>query len=226
MSAVEVLLRLGVAAVAGYLLGSLPSGVLIGKIFGNVDPRTQGSGKTGATNILRTLGPGPAALVVIMDVGKGVVAVLLARFLFFPLPAHSTVNEQTLQALAEALAGFGALLGHNFSIFIHFSGGRGVATGGGVLLAMSPLTIAVGIVALIIPVAITRYVSLGSITAAFSSALCMVILTITGHAFWPQALFAVAGSAFVILSHRDNIERILQGTERRLGSSTPSLPAQ
>lgn len=226
MSPVEVILRLGAAALAGYLLGSMPSGVLIGKIFGNVDPRTQGSGKTGATNILRTLGPGPAALVVIMDVGKGVVAVLLARFLFYPLPAHPTANDQILQELAEALAGFGALLGHNFSIFIHFSGGRGVATGGGVILAMSPLALLVGIIALVIPVLITRYVSLGSIAAAFFSALYMIILTITGHYYWPYAVFAVVASAFIILSHRDNIQRIRNGTERRLGSSTRSLPVQ
>jgi acyl phosphate:glycerol-3-phosphate acyltransferase len=226
MSVTEVLLRLGASGIAGYLLGSLPSGVLIGKVFGNIDPRTQGSGKTGATNILRTLGPGPAALVVIMDVGKGVVAVLLARFLFFPLPLHATANDHVLQALAEAVAGFAALLGHNFSIFIHFTGGRGVATGAGIILVMSPLALLVGVVAMIIPILITRYVSLGSITAAFCSALCMIILTITGHEYWPYSLFAVVASAIIIVSHHDNIRRILSGTERQLGSSTRSLPAQ
>jgi acyl phosphate:glycerol-3-phosphate acyltransferase len=226
MSVTEVLLRLGASGIVGYLLGSMPSGVLIGKIFGNVDPRTQGSGKTGATNILRTLGPGPAALVVTMDVGKGILAVLLARFLFFPLPPHPTVSDHELQALAEALAGFAALLGHNFSIFIHFTGGRGVATGAGVILVMSPLAFLVALVALIIPILITRYVSLGSIIGAFCCALSMIILTVTGHAYWPYSLFAVAAAAFIILSHRDNIQRILTGTERQLGSSTRSLPVQ
>ena len=224
MSVTEVLLRLGAATITGYLLGSLPSGVLIGKIFGNVDPRTQGSGKTGATNILRTLGPGPAALVVIMDVGKGIVAVLLARFLFFPLPAHPTVNDHVLQTLAEALAGFAALLGHNYSIFIHFTGGRGVATGAGIILIMSPLTFLVGVIALVVPTAITRYVSLGSMIGAFCCAVCMVVLTLTGHVYWPYALFAIAASAFIIVSHHDNIARIRRGTERQIGSSTRSQP--
>ncbi|MGO8946608.1 MAG: glycerol-3-phosphate 1-O-acyltransferase PlsY [Ktedonobacterales bacterium] len=224
MSVIEVLLRLSAATVTGYLLGSLPSGVLIGKVFGNVDPRSQGSGKTGATNILRALGPGPAALVVVMDVGKGVVAVLLARFLFFPLASHPTVNEQVLQALAEALAGLAALLGHNRSIFIHFTGGRGVATGAGVILVMSPLVFLVGLIALIIPILITRYVSLGSIFGAFCCAVGMVVLTLTGHYYWPYALYGVVASAFIILSHHDNIQRILSGTERQIGSSTHSQP--
>ena len=206
MSVTEVLLRLGASGIAGYLLGSLPSGVLIGKIFGNVDPRTQGSGKTGATNILRTLGPGPAALVVIMDVGKGVVAVLLARFLFFPLPPHPTAND-------------------------HDASGSGRSSWPGSPLCLATtfpsssilLVVAVSLPApelswschrlrswleswlLIIPILITRYVSLGSITAAFCSALCMIILTITGHEYWPYSLFAVVASAFIILSHHDNI---------------------
>jgi glycerol-3-phosphate acyltransferase PlsY len=226
MSVTEALLRLGAAGLVGYLLGSMPSGVLIGKVFGNVDPRTQGSGKTGATNILRTLGPGPAALVVTMDVGKGIVAVLLARFLFFPLPPHPSASDQALTALAEALAGFAALLGHNFSIFIHFTGGRGVATGAGIILVMSPLAFLVGVAAMIIPIVITRYVSLGSIIGTLCCALCMIVLTLTGHAYWPYSLFAVAAAAFIILSHHDNIRRIFRGTERQLGSSTRSLPVQ
>jgi len=226
MSAVEVLPRLLAAVIIGYLLGSIPSGVLVGKLFGNVDPRTQGSGKTGATNILRTLGPGPAALVVVMDIGKGIVAVLLARFILFPLPPHPTAGDHTLQALAEALAGFSALLGHNYSLFIRFSGGRGVATGGGIMFVMSPLAALVGVITLVIPVAITRYVSLGSMIGASCCAVTAILLSVTGHDYWPHALFAVVGAAFIILSHHDNIERILHGTERQIGSSTPSLPVQ
>jgi glycerol-3-phosphate acyltransferase PlsY len=222
MSAIEVLLRVGAAIVAGYLLGSIPSGVLMGKIFGNVDPRTQGSGKTGATNILRTLGAGPAAIVVIMDIGKGVVAVLLARYIIFPLPAHPTLTDHNLQALAEACAGFAALLGHNYSVFIHFTGGRGVATGGGVILAMSPFAVLIGIVALVVPVLITRYVSLGSIIGAFACAVSIIVLTLTGHNYWPQMVFGIVGSSFIILSHRDNIQRIMHGTERKIGSKSGS----
>ncbi|MFI5272948.1 MAG: glycerol-3-phosphate 1-O-acyltransferase PlsY [Ktedonobacterales bacterium] len=221
MSIGEVTLRFVLAAVAGYLLGSLPSGVLVGRLFGNVDVRTQGSGKTGATNVLRTLGKGPALLVALLDVAKGAGAVLLARFVIFPAAGpHVALDMQNLSAVAQALAGLAALLGHNYSLFIHFSGGRGVATGAGALLAMTPLAMLVGIVAMIVPIALTRYVSLGSIVAAAVAGLTALLLTLTGHGLWPQAVFALAGASFIILSHRDNIGRLLHGTERKLGSHT------
>ena len=126
MSTGEIIARYAAAAIVGYLVGSIPNGVLIGKLFGNRDPRAHGSGKTGTTNVLRTLGVGPAALVASLDIAKGVAAVLLARFVFFPLQPGATA---TTQAWAEAIAGLAAILGHNYSIFIRFSGGRGVATG-------------------------------------------------------------------------------------------------
>src|SRR5262249_42961972 len=130
------MLRFVLAAITGYVLGSVPSGVLVGKLFGNMDPRTQGSGKTGATNVLRALGPGPAVLVALLDIAKGAAAVLLTHFVIYPLPAGATPAQHNLQAIAEAVAGFAALLGHNFSIFLRFTGGRGVATGGGATLIM------------------------------------------------------------------------------------------
>src|SRR5579863_1919026 len=132
-------------AVVGYVCGSIPSGVIAGKVFGNVDPREHGSGKTGATNILRTLGPRAAVTVALMDVLKGVVPVLLARYLVFP---HTEVFT-TPELWGEALAGYSALLGHNYSMFISFRGGRGVATGGGATLAMQPLAVLFGAVGMI-----------------------------------------------------------------------------
>lgn len=214
MSPVVAVLRFAAAALTGYLLGSLPSGVVVGRLFGNVDPRASGSGKTGATNVLRTLGPGPAVLVMLMDVGKGVAAVLLARYVFMPLGPEVTPN---MRGWAEATAGFAALLGHNFSVFIRFTGGRGVATGGGACFAMNPLAAACGAVAMAIPIAATRYVSLGSITGASVTALVDIVLTATGHDLVPHAVFMAAGASFIIYSHRDNIQRLLNGTERKLG---------
>lgn len=215
MSPIVVALRLIAAAVAGYLLGSIPSGVLVGRIFGHVDPRDSGSGKTGATNVLRALGPGPAVLVMAMDIGKGAAAVLLARYLMMPLGPGVTPD---LRGWAEAAAGFAALLGHNFSIFIRFTGGRGVATGGGACLAMNPLAVAFGVVAMVLPIAATRYVSLGSISSASVTALSDIVLTATGHDIVPHAVFMAAGATLIIYSHRDNIQRLMAGTERKLGS--------
>lgn len=220
MSTGEIALRFVLAAIAGYVIGSLPSGVIVGALFGNVDVRTKGSGKTGATNVLRTLGPGPAVMVALLDIAKGAGAVLLARFVIFPASPNATLDMQNLSALAQAIAGMAALLGHNYSLFIHFTGGRGVATGAGALAAMAPVAALLGLVAMIIPIATTRYVSLGSVIGCGVAGLAALILTLTGHGLWPQAVFGLVASSFIILSHRDNIERLLQGTERKLGQPT------
>ena len=220
MSAAEIVLRFVIAAASGYLLGSLPSGVIVGRLFGHVDVRAQGSGKTGATNVMRSLGPGPAVMVALLDIAKGAAAVLLARFVIFPAGPHAALDVQNLSAVAQAIAGLAALLGHNYSLFIHFTGGRGVATGAGALLAMTPLAMLVGLLAMIIPIAVTRYVSLGSMIACAMAGLTALVLTLTGHGLWPQAVFGLVGAGFIILSHRDNIVRLIQGTERKLGQPT------
>ncbi len=210
MSPVEALVRFIATVLAAYLLGSIPTGVLAGKLFGDRDPRATGSGKTGATNVLRTLGPGPAALVVLVDVGKGVAAVLLARYVFFG-------SQSDLRDYAEALAGFAAIIGHNYSLYIRFGGGRGVLTGAGAMLVMSPFATLVGLICAVIPISITRYVSLGSILGATGSAATSLVLLLTHHDSLPHFLFILVGAAIIILSHRDNIERLLKGTERKLG---------
>lgn len=217
MSVTEIALRLLISAVVGYLLGSLPSGVIVGRVFGNVDPRAGGSGKTGATNVLRTMGKGPAIMVAVLDVAKGAAAVLLARFIFLPAGPGASLELQNLSAVAQAVGGLAALLGHNYSVFIHFTGGRGVATGAGALLAMTPLGMLIGVVGLVVVVLLTRYVSLGSITAAALAAIVTVTITLLGHDLWPHAVFAVIGGAIIIASHKDNIDRLLHGTERKLG---------
>jgi glycerol-3-phosphate acyltransferase PlsY len=143
LSGTELVLRLLGAVVVAYLLGGVPTGVLVGKLYG-VDPRAGGSGKTGTTNVLRTLGTRAAIMVLVGDLLKGVIAVLLARYVFFnPALFHvtSSAAAQTLQdwrPWAEALAGLAAVLGHTYSPYIGFKGGRGVATGGGALLVISP----------------------------------------------------------------------------------------
>lgn len=225
MSTTEIILRFIGAAIAGYLLGSIPSGVMVSRIFGGTDPRTLGSGKTGATNVLRSLGAGPAAIVVVIDIAKGVAAVLLARFLFFgaiPHPGYSAQTWSTLRDSAEALAATCALLGHNYSIFIHFTGGRGVLTGFGAMTTMSPIATVLALFAGVTPVWLTRYVSLGSVMGALMAMVTEVYLTITRVDSVPHCIFVVFGASVVIISHKDNIERLRAGTERKLGEkATP-----
>ncbi len=222
MSIGEIIGRFVAAIVVGYLLGSIPTGVLISKLLGKSDPRATGSGKTGATNVLRTLGYGPAAVVVLVDVLKGVAAVLLARYVFFGgvHPAGmSAFTYSTLRDSAEAAAAFASVLGHNFSIFIRFTGGRGVLTGAGAMVTMSPLTTLFGFIAAVTPIALTRYVSLGSIMGAVMSIVTEVMLTIMRFDSVPHMVFIVVAALLVIASHRDNIERLINGTERKLGQS-------
>ncbi|HEX8995662.1 MAG TPA: glycerol-3-phosphate 1-O-acyltransferase PlsY [Ktedonobacterales bacterium] len=225
MSTTEIILRFIGAAIAAYLLGSIPSGVIVSRIFGGTDPRKLGSGKTGATNVLRSLGPGPAAIVVLVDFFKGVAAVLLARFVFFGAVEHVGYSAQTWSTLrdsAEAVAATAALLGHNYSIFIHFTGGRGVLTGFGAMTTMSPIATVFALFAGITPMWLTRYVSLGSVMGALMALVTEVYLTITHVDSVPHCVFVVIGASVVIISHKDNIDRLRAGNERKLGEkATP-----
>lgn len=231
MSALDITLRFLGAIVAGYLLGSIPTGVIVSRVFGGSDPRLLGSGKTGATNVLRTLGPGPAAIVVAVDFFKGVAAVLLVRYLFFGAIAHPGYSDQTWNTLrdsAESLAAIGALLGHNYSIFIGFKGGRGVLTGTGAMTMMSPLATLFAAIAGIPAVFLTRYVSLGSVMGALMAGSIEIFLSIIGYDSWPHCAFIVAASIIVIVSHKDNIDRLRAGVERKLGekASAPNAEPQ
>lgn len=230
MSTTEIILRFVGAAVVAYLLGSFPTGVLVSRAFGGSDPRKLGSGKTGATNILRSLGPGPAGIVVLVDFFKGVAAVLLARYVFFGAMAHVGYSAQTWATLrdsAEAIAATAALLGHNYSVFIRFTGGRGVLTGAGGMTTMSPIATIFAVFAGITPMYLTRYVSLGSVMGALMAAVTEVYLTITHVDSLPHCIFIVVASAVVIISHKDNIDRLRAGNERKLGEkAAPAAPAK
>ena len=196
------------AVLAGYLLGAIPSGVMIGRVRG-VDPRGSGSGRIGTTNALRTLGPALAVLVLLLDLGKGALAVLAGAWLADALGSAST--------WPAALAGVAAVLGHIRSVFIGFGGGRGVATGGGAMLALAPLTMVPVILVFLVLVWRTRYVSLGSIGAAVTLSLAAAVLYALDLAGLPVVVAAASIGVLVILSHADNIERLRAGTERKLG---------
>jgi glycerol-3-phosphate acyltransferase PlsY len=212
----------GIGLLVAYLLGSLPTGYLAGRLLKNIDIREHGSKSTGATNVLRTVGKWPALAVLLIDAFKGALAVLLARWLY-ALPTVTATLPGNLDATdgvawAAAIAGLAALLGHSKSIWLGFSGGKSVATGLGVLLALSwqvgLLTLAVfGLV-----LAITRIVSISSITAAIASSLLALVL----HEPLPLLLLTLAGGLYVVLRHRTNIQRLLAGTEPRLGQNSES----
>lgn len=203
--------------VVAYLLGSIPTGYTVAKYLKGIDIREVGSGSTGATNVLRTLGKGPGAFVLGVDCLKGVAAILLVKFLFQLAPNYnlipSDVTEADWLSWLVVIAGFAAVLGHSKSIFLNFTGGKSVATSLGILLAMNwqvGLT-TFGVFALCL--AISRIVSLSSICAAAALSILMVLFQ------QPLAylLFAIAGGFYVILRHQTNIQRIMAGTEPKIG---------
>ncbi|MFY7932196.1 MAG: glycerol-3-phosphate 1-O-acyltransferase PlsY [Microcystis aeruginosa] len=193
-----------------YLLGSIPTGYLIGKYSKGIDIRDYGSGSTGATNVLRTLGKSAGATVLLIDMLKGMAAVALVRGLYFmdvnPLP------ESWYYWLIIG-AGLGAVIGHSKSIFLNFSGGKSVATSLGVLLVMNPLVACGTLASFLVILALFRIVSLGSIIGALVVNILMVVL---GQPL-PYILFSLMGGIYVIVRHQGNIKRLLAGTEPKIG---------
>jgi acyl phosphate:glycerol-3-phosphate acyltransferase len=204
-----------VTAVAAYLLGSLPTGYLLGQAKG-IDIRAVGSGNIGATNVFRALGKTAGLVVLLVDAAKGFLACwLLARGVDGFLLARSETAGASLEWLSIT-AGVAAILGHNYTCWLGFKGGKGVATTAGVLLALFPKAFLVGLVVWVVVFALSRYVSLASILA--SVALPFAV-------WWCQAgltLTVVAGllGALAIFKHRSNIRRLCNGTEPRLGRKT------
>lgn len=184
-----------------YLLGSLSFAVLLVRRATGKDIRTEGSGNAGATNVLRSHGKALALAVAALDVGKGAAAVLLVRL-------------ATADSRYAAAAGFAAVLGHVFPVFYGFRGGKGVATAVGAFLALAPLATLVCVGVFVAVIALTRYVSVGSMIAI------VLLPPVAGglfHASPPIVAAAAATAILVVLKHRENLKRLVAGTERKLG---------
>ena len=186
-----------VYAVLAYLIGSIPSGLIIGKIFFNIDVREYGSKNIGATNTYRVIGLKAALPVFLCDALKGAAGVVLLS---------------SYGPMYMILGGILAMMGHNWSIFLGFKGGRGVATGLGVLIALSPLVALIAFLVWGVIVYFTKLVSLGSIIAA---ALVPILMYFTGESYWFVGFGALA-ALFVIVRHWDNIKRLLAGNELKV----------
>lgn len=206
-----------------YLLGSLPAGYLAGRILKGIDIREHGSKSTGATNVLRVLGPWPALAVFLIDVLKGAAAVVVTQWLAgSPLAATPAGNDPEWIPWVVAVGGLAALLGHSCSIWLNFGGGKSVATGLGVLLAMAwPVALA-GLGVFAVMLGLFRIVSLGSILAAAMA----IVLICWMEQPWAYRVLVIAGGVYVIARHRANIGRLLNGTEPRLGQPGPLAKAE
>lgn len=190
--------------ITAYLLGNISTSYIVAKRLAGVDIRTQGSGNAGSTNVLRTLGKKAGALTFIGDVLKGLIAVLIARFI-----AYGVNLDNTTCAYIAVVA---VVLGHNYPVFLGFKGGKGVATSLGSMLGMNPLVALLCLGFFIIIVAITKYVSLGSILGIGLSPVIMMINHNT-----KGVLVTLFLTISVVITHKENIKRLLNGTERKLG---------
>jgi glycerol-3-phosphate acyltransferase PlsY len=206
-----------------YLFGATPTGYLAGKLLKGIDIRDHGSKSTGATNVLRTLGKWPALAVLLIDVLKGVSAIVFARWFYPWLTTGPTSPDLKIWLpWAVCLAGLAALLGHSRSIWLNFTGGKSAATGLGLLLALS-WPVGLGAAAVFgATLAVFRIVSLGSMLAAIAA---IGLICGLEHPL-PYRLLVIAGSLYVIMRHRANIRRILARTEPRLGQGTPVLKTE
>jgi len=197
------LLRGGLLVLFGYLLGSVPFGILVAKAFDRgVDLRKAGSGNIGATNVARALGKTAGALTLLLDIGKGILSLAIARRLLDP-PSDPWL----------ALVGGAVFLGHIFPVYLRFKGGKGVATALGVVLFLSPETAFVLVVLFAAVLYFTRYVSLGSLCAAVGLPVAMAFLGRSRH----YVTLALMISFLVIYTHRGNIHRLLAGQESKFG---------
>jgi len=201
--------------IMGYLLGSIPCGVLVGKHKAGVDVRQYGSGMMGATNVLRTVGGKAATAVVGLDLAKGALAVVFAGLIVGE--SYMVVGNLGFGKLvAQVMAALAAVAGHNWSVFLKFKGGRGVATFFGGLIALCPVVGVFGGEVLIIGAGLSRYVSLGSIAGAVGTYAVLVPLIIVNGFPIAYLVYAFIGTVIVIVMHRDNIARLMAGKERKL----------
>jgi glycerol-3-phosphate acyltransferase PlsY len=199
---------------AAYLLGSVPFGVLLAKVFGAGDVRKSGSGNIGATNVARVAGPAAGVLTLVFDVAKGVAAVLMA--------ARFTDDSATWMSVA----GFCALLGHCFPVWLRFRGGKGVATAAGIFGMLCPTALLGALLVFVIVFAFWRYVSLASISAAAAMPLLVYLLWAPHHAPPLAVTFtALASAVLIIYKHDGNIQRMVEGREPRFSlRKQPKLP--
>lgn len=200
-----MILKIILCLIFGYLFGCFSTGYFVGKL-NKVDIRNYGSGNVGTTNALRTMGAKAGAITLIGDVLKAVIAILLVRFVLFP-------DYEYIELLA-IYTGLGVVIGHNYPVWLRFKGGKGMAATGGVMAALDPLIIPIGIPLFVLAVATTRYVSVGSLVVAV---LFPVWIFIRHPGDLHMLIVAFVFMALAFFKHRSNIKRLLNGTENKIG---------
>ncbi|HTR82317.1 MAG TPA: glycerol-3-phosphate 1-O-acyltransferase PlsY [Bacteroidota bacterium] len=221
--------NLAIVVVLSYIVGSIPTSIIASKLFHGVDIRQHGSGNAGGTNVMRVLGWKIGLAVILFDLFKGVVAtIFIARLFWDPsLPFQNRTPFEDF-TVVQIICGVAAILGHVWTLFAGFKGGKGVATGAGMLLALAPVEFAVAVVIFAAVFSSSRYVSLGSLAGAVAFPLTMFfrenIFKVEIQGYHTLIFFAIGTSLLLIYTHRENIKRLIHGTENKLTNFRGSSP--
>ncbi len=200
----------------GYLIGAIPFGLIIGKLVKGVDIREYGSGNTGFTNVLRTIGIKSGAVTLVADIAKGAIPAVIGGIIIGDSTAEIgglTFDDQG----GQAIAAMAAVIGHNWSVYLKFGGGKGVDTSLGGMFAMQPIAGAICFVVGVGTIAKSRYVSMGSMIGGCCGVIVLAPMVLADYAPFEYLVYAVFAAVLIILRHRDNIRNLRAGTERKIG---------
>jgi glycerol-3-phosphate acyltransferase PlsY len=217
------MLSIGLIIVLSYLIGSFPTSIIVARKARGIDIRQYGSGNAGGTNVLRVLGWKAGVFVILMDMAKGLIAtMLLARLMYGPIPFENRTPFDDF-TVVQIIAGCAAILGHVWTLFAGFKGGKGIATAGGMLLGIAPIEVAVAFGVFLIVFVLSQYVSLGSLSAAVAFPLTMFfrenVFMVEIEGYHTLIFFSIGISLLIVFTHRANIKRLIAGTENRMSAA-------
>ena len=209
-----------IIAVLSYLVGSIPTSIIVAKVRKGIDIRQHGSGNAGGTNVIRVLGWKSGVFVILVDMAKGLFAtIVLARLMQGPIPFGNATPFDDF-TVVQIIAGCAAILGHIWTLFAGFKGGKGIATAGGMLIGIAPVEVGISFGVFVIVFLISHYVSLGSLSAAVAFPLTMFfrenVFLVDIEGYRTLIYFSIAISLLIIYTHRTNIGRLIRGTENRI----------
>jgi glycerol-3-phosphate acyltransferase PlsY len=214
------MLPITIIAVLSYLVGSIPTSIIVAKAARGIDIRQHGSGNAGGTNVIRVLGWKAGVFVIVMDIAKGLLATLVvARLMYGPIPFENRTPFDDF-TLVQIIAGCAAIFGHVWTLFAGFRGGKGIATAGGMLIGVAPVEVAVSFGVFAVVFLISQYVSLGSLSAAIAFPLTMFfrenVFMADVQGYNTLIFFSIGISLLIFFTHRSNIQRLLRGTENKI----------
>ena len=229
------MLPIAVIVTLSYLIGSIPTSIIVARRFRGIDIRQHGSGNAGGTNVIRVLGWKAGVFVILMDMAKGLFAtIVIARLMYGSMPFDNKTPFDDF-TVVQIMAGCAAILGHVWTLFAGFRGGKGIATAGGMLIGVAPVEVAVAFGVFFVVFLISHYVSLGSLSAAVAFPLTMFfrenVFMVNVEGYHTLIFFSIGISLLIIYTHRTNIRRLIKGTENRIATirlsrKEETLPSQ